>query len=298
MEAKKNNYELITETIIQSLERGDIPWNSPYIKRIPQNLFSGKAYRGINTLLLSSVSSQYQAFATFNQFKDNGHSVKKGAKALPLFFFSVIEKKDKKTGEVEDTFPMLKRYSIFRVEDTDCDVSQFLEVNTATPTEIHAKIDRALSMFFAKTLIGLSQCANSAYYSPSNDIVNVPSKENMNSIDEYYTTLFHEIAHASGAENRLNRDLKAFDKDTHSYSFEELVAEMTAAFMCNYFGIASAKQLENSAAYVKSWIKHLSSDVKLAYKAASKAQQACDWILEAMGETTCIFEEQTKAEAA
>ena len=173
-----------------------------------------------------------------------------------------------------------------------------MEVNTATPSEIHAKIDNALTKFFAKTFLQLTNNVNMAYYSPTNDSINVPSKENMKSHDEYYATLFHEMAHATGADNRLKRDLKSFHKDNHSYSFEELVAEMTAAFLCNHFGIASAKSLDNSAAYIKNWIKYLSSDTKMAYKAASKAQQACDWILEAMGETQCIFEEQTKEEEA
>lgn len=120
-----------------------------------------------------------------------------------------------------------------------------------------------------------------AYYSPAGDYVGMPNPESFRSGEEFYSVLFHELTHATGHTSRLNRsgivDVAPFG--SHTYSKEELIAEMGAAFLCGHAGIVD-HTVENSAAYVAAWLKRLRKDVKLVVTAAAQAQRAADFILE------------------
>jgi antirestriction protein ArdC len=123
-----------------------------------------------------------------------------------------------------------------------------------------------------------------AYYSPGGDFVGMPSPEQFKSGEDYYSVLFHELTHSTGHESRLNRkgvsgadgQWSAFG--SQSYSKEELVAEMGAAFLCGQAGIVE-RTLDNSAAYIKSWLSRLKDDPRLVVQAAAQAQKAADFIL-------------------
>jgi antirestriction protein ArdC len=122
---------------------------------------------------------------------------------------------------------------------------------------------------------------NRCCYSPKADTVMMAPKENFEDEAAYYATLFHEEAHATGHSSRLDRGLEdtlvAFgDED---YSFEELVAEFTSAFLCGFTGIDSTKRLNNTAAYLKNWLKKLKANEDWLSKAATKAQAAFDHIV-------------------
>ena len=97
------------------------------------------------------------------------------------------------------------------------------------------------------------------------------------SVEEYYATRFHELGHSTGAKHRLDRKLEG-DFGDKDYSREELVAEMTAAFLCAHCGIDNSV-IENSAAYLQGWINILKGDSKLVVIAASQAQKAANLIL-------------------
>jgi len=118
------------------------------------------------------------------------------------------------------------------------------------------------------------------WYRPSTDTVEMPSKSLFSSIEEYYSTLFHELTHSTGHASRIGREgikqLNTFGSE--SYSREELIAEMGAAMLCGVTGIDQAT-IQNSAAYLKTWIERLKSDSKLLVSAASAAQKASDYIL-------------------
>jgi antirestriction protein ArdC len=123
------------------------------------------------------------------------------------------------------------------------------------------------------------ELSDRAWYSSSQDRVGLPSKALFNSPAEYYSTLFHELAHATGHAKRLKRD--GFGKPAQfgsdSYSKEELVAEMASAFLCGLSGI-DRETVPNSAAYLKTWIERLKADNRLLLTAASAAQKAADYI--------------------
>jgi antirestriction protein ArdC len=107
----------------------------------------------------------------------------------------------------------------------------------------------------------------------------MPQRHLFHSLEEYYSTLFHEMTHSTGHATRLNRrtltDLCPFGST--NYSAEELCAEMGAAYLCGIAGIAN-RTMDNSAAYIQGWLAKLKQDPKVLVQAAAQAQRAVDYI--------------------
>lgn len=147
------------------------------------------------------------------------------------------------------------------------------DLNQTAETIIADYIGRAGNGFH----VDRDDVSNRAYYSPSGDYVNVPCLAQYTDGAEYYSTLFHELAHSTGHSSRLNRFTgsaahAAFG--SQEYSKEELVAEITAAGILNALGMESGNSFRNSAAYVKSWADHIKNDPLMYVSAATKAQAA------------------------
>jgi len=94
--------------------------------------------------------------------------------------------------------------------------------------------------------------ASHAFYSPITDRITLPPRELFASTEEIYACLFHEASHASGSPKRLNRKsiTEAAPFGSPVYSFEELIAECSAAYLCAEAGMSPAI-LENQAAYIQ-----------------------------------------------
>ena len=272
----KSVYEIVTEQILEQLDKGVIPWRKPWAGGgEPANFVSKKAYRGINTWLLACSKYASPYWLTFNQVKDKGGNVRKGEKSSLVVFWKGLEVEDKDHEGKVKTVPMLRYYRVFNVEQ--CDGLKVPE----TETKEHDTIPEC------EALVGnmpmkpeVHHGGGRACYIPSEDRVNVPALGLFNSPEEYYSTLFHELVHATGHDSRLGRHKQ--EKCSHafgsvSYSQEELVAEMGAAFLCNKTGIGE-QVIENQAAYINNWRRKIGEDPKLVVFAASKAQKAADFI--------------------
>ena len=275
-------YELITEQIINSLNNGSIPWRKPWVSQVPTSLNSCKTYRGINHLLLSNVSdSPTQLYLTFNQCKALGKKILKGSKALPVVYH--MFKEDKETGESE--YKGARFYKVFPIESTDLtkaeleplindDIMQRL-MHEKPQGELNADIESFLALMQSKTNLKFKQ-SNKAYYMPSTHTLAMPPLDLFKTHEEYYATYFHELIHSTMDE--LQRDAKGYKFGSHKYSFEELVAEIGAQFLCDHFQIRNSV-VENSQAYIESWLKKFKGDSNMIIKASSKAQQAVDYLL-------------------
>lgn len=124
----------------------------------------------------------------------------------------------------------------------------------------------------------LTHLAQRACYCRASDTVNMPDRRTFDSEPEYYSTLFHELTHATGHESRLGRlqnSVSGFGST--SYAKEELVAEMGASFLSARAGI-ELRTIDNFAAYIASWLGRLKDDRKLVVHAAAAAQKAVDFI--------------------
>jgi antirestriction protein ArdC len=126
----------------------------------------------------------------------------------------------------------------------------------------------------------IQYAGSQAFYSPTTDRITMPPRELFTSTEEIYACLFHEASHASGSRKRLNRKsiTEAAPFGSPTYSFEELVAEMSAAYLCAEAGISPAV-LENQAAYIQGWLAKIGSDKRMVVSAAAQAQKAADYIL-------------------
>ena len=142
--------------------------------------------------------------------------------------------------------------------------------------------DKIINDYINREHLNFVECkSNKAYYSPSNDTVVVPLKEQYNLINEYYSTTFHELTHSTGHKNRLNRlqtgAVAAFGSE--NYSKEELVAEIGSTTLMSIAGIETAKTFRNSTAYIQNWLQVLRNDNKFIVSASSKAEKAVNYIL-------------------
>ncbi len=251
----RNVYEIVTEQIIRQLEQGVAPWHKPWRTEAPCNLVSGKAYRGINPFLLASQGYGSRYWLTFNQANKLGGHIRKGEKSSIVTFWHVGEEKTVRDadGNTRKSKPFLLRYyRVFNIEQTE-GIADKLGLGNATPRV--ASIEQCEAIVNGMPNPPAIQQDARAWYRPSTDTVGMPSKPLFNSSEEYYSTLFHEITHSTGHASRVGREgieqLNTFGSE--SYSKEELIAEMGAAMLCGLTGLAP-QTLENSAAYLQSWL--------------------------------------------
>lgn len=279
-----NVYELITQRIIEQLEAGTVPWRIPWRgdAALPRNLHSNNAYRGINVFLLSCAPYSSPYWLTFRQAQALGGQVRKGSHGYPIVFWRWLDRPGACKGE-EDVpserharAPLLRYYTVFNVDQ--CDGLPIPTVHdAATPFQPIERAQAILDGMPDPPSFRLG--APLAAYSPGPDVVLLPAREAFATPEHYYSTAFHECAHSTGHERRLSRkgvtDPTRFG--SHEYSREELVAEMTAAFLCGH--VALDAPFENSVAYLAGWLKVLRGDSRLIVQAAANAQQATDYIL-------------------
>ena len=276
-------YEMITEQIVGQLEKGTVPWRMSWTPQSrPRNLVSNRAYTGVNVMLLVTRGYSSPYWMTFKQAKDLGGSVRKGEHGQLVVFWKMLEKHeiDETTGKtVKTTIPMLRYYRVFNLEQTD-------GVRVPAGREIPPERDDVEAIEAAEAIIAgylaaggpsVTYRGSQPAYSPPLDAVEVPEQSHFDSDAEFYGAVFHELGHSTGHPSRLNRyEPAAFG--SHSYGREELVAEMTAAFLAGEAGTGSAT-IDNSAAYLAGWIKTIREDVRAVVVAAGAAQRAADYVL-------------------
>ncbi|QXE92418.1 DUF1738 domain-containing protein [Geomonas subterranea] len=277
-------YDVINSRIMELLGQGTVPWRKTWSTAIntPMNLVSKKKYRGINVFILAYMPYSSPYWMTFKQVQDKGGKVRKGEKSTPVIFWKWIDRKDADDAEQEDVrngkVPMLRYYNVFNIEQVEGITAPLAPETIGNP---FSPIHRAQEIIAGMPLPpDIRHGGNKACYSPMLDYVKLPTPEAFESPEEYYSTAFHELTHATGHACRVGRKgiLEPSYFGSHEYSKEELVAEMGAAFLCGHAGIEQ-RTIENSAAYIQGWLKALKNDKTLLIHAAAQAQKAADYIL-------------------
>lgn len=262
-------YQIVTDQIIAKLEQGVIPWRKPWSTKrgeCAHNWVSGRPYSGINAMLLDTGE-----YATFKQIQEAGGKVKKGSRAHLVVFYKMFENdEDKKV-------PYLRYYNVFEI-NTQCEGLKSKVV--PTPEDTREPVEQAeeiVSMY--KNAPTIEHKGARACYIPGLDLVQLPKRGAFAEIAEYYCTLFHELVHSTGHKDRLARSgiMNVSFFGGAEYSKEELVAEVGAAMLCSISGIGF-DTLDNSAAYINSWLRKLKGDPKMIVTAAGQAQRAADYI--------------------
>jgi len=275
--SRTSAYDQITEAIIALLADGVVPWRRPWICHGPRNLVSGRPYRGINVLILASHGYPSPWWLTYRQALSLGGTVRAGEHGTQVVFWRPIDAHQDHDGHVSRRRTMVVRsYTVFHISQCDLPPAQ---IPTPAPTgdgiprceEIVRQLKTPPRMIIGSDI---------ACYLPSTDTVYVPQMSSFETLEQYYATLFHELGHATGHPTRLNRTglVTPAPFGSTDYSREELVAEMTSAFVCGSAGVAP-EVLPANAEYIAGWLAAVRADHRLLIHAAGQAQRAADYLL-------------------
>lgn len=261
-------YDAVYNQIMAQMEKGDIPWKKSWKESLPYNGKSGHRYNGINFFILSLAGYADPRWYTYKQATELGGTVKKGEKSRQIVYWNFLTKE---VDGKKKSIPLLKYFNVFNHQQIDGLKEEEKKVIELLDAE---KIIEAY-----KDKPEIKHGFNYAAYQKASDLVKMPNKDMFDEVSEYYSTLFHELGHSTGHEKRLNRksltETELFGSET--YSEEELIAEYLSAFLCAEAGIDNT--IENSAAYIKGWMKCFKDNPEMIVHAASKAQKAADYIL-------------------
>ena len=291
---RTNLYDEITDKIIADLEAGRFPWVQPWGKAeakaplgLPNNASTGRAYSGINILILWGAVVQHgfpgQGWLTYRQAAALGGNVRKGEHGTTVVYADRFIPEDEKrrareSGEEAQAIPFLKRFTVFNT--AQCEGLPD-DITVAAPLPPPGLIEPTVEALIKATAIDFRIGGDRAFYMPTLDYVAVPPPQAYFEPINWHRTALHEIGHASGHHSRLNRDLSG-SFGTRKYAFEELVAEMSSAFCCASLGIVPTVR---HADYIGSWLEVLREDNRAIVRAASQASRAADWILSVLPET-------------
>lgn len=268
----------ITETITRQLEAGVAPWVRPWTSpgastALPSNATTGKRYRGVNVMLLWATASEAgygdSRWLTFKQAKELGGHVRKGEKSTRVVFWRPIERTEESDAGERETRKVwiCRTYSVFNVEQCDKLDLDSLETTAAEP----GAAERIAAGCGAEVVWG----GDRACYSRTTDRIRMPCRERFASESACEAALLHELTHWTGHESRLGRQFgRRFGDD--AYAFEELVAELGAAFLCAELGVAG--QLQH-AEYLGHWARVLEADRHAIFTASRLAFEAVELLL-------------------
>lgn len=290
-------YAEITARIIAELEAGRLPWVQPWGTPatsaplgLPRNAATGRAYSGVNVLILwgAVVARGFsgQNWLTFRQSLALGGHVRKGERGTTVVYADRFIPDDERrrardAGDEPQAVPFLKRFTVF-----NCDQCEGLPEGIAVAPP---PIPEGLILPRAEALIRASGIkfrigGTRAFYSPQHDYVQVPPPQAFFEPVNWHRTALHELSHSSGHSERLNRDLSG-SFGSRKYAFEELIAEISAAFLCAALGIVPTVR---HADYLGAWLDVLRADNHAIVRAASQASKAADYLLGFLPETVPV----------
>ena len=292
---RSNLYDDVTAKIIRELEAGRFPWAQPWMSArgaargeaatiaagLPKNASTGRAYSGINILLLWGAAIECgftdQIWLTFKQAKALGGSVMKGERgAMVVYADKFIPKGEQERvaneGGEASFVPFLKRYTVFNAAQCEGLPENLTPSAQLLPEcETIPRAEKLIAATGADFRIG----GDKAFYVPSQDFIRIPPQPAFFEQINYYRTCFHELGHWTGHASRLKREFKG-RYGSHAYAREELVAEMASAFVCASLSINPTVR---HADYLASWLEVLKEDNRAIFNAASLASKAADFIL-------------------
>jgi antirestriction protein ArdC len=295
-------YKKVSDEILANLRKGVAPWVKPWStmggsgagardRGFPHNVASNRDYNGGNViiLLMAAAARSYPtgAWATYKQIAARGGQVRKGERSTVIVWLDRVRVKDKTSADPDKTkvIPMLRTFNVFNAAQADWVKDPFVrrddepaDATTAFP-ECNATV--------AATGATIKHGGSQAFYAPAPDFIQMPVRKSFKQPQDYFATLFHELTHWTGHESRNARPLDGRFGDS-SYAFEELVAELGAAFLCAKHGIDCT--LRHSE-YIGHWIRAMTDHDDAFFRAASLAQKAADFVLSAS-------EEEVEEEAA
>ncbi len=279
----------MTDRIVSDLEKGVRTWLKPWsadaaADRLPSLPLrhNGTPYRGVNVLLLwgETIEKGYtrNLWMTYKQAEELGAHVRKGEHGSLVVYadrFNKTEQNDK--GEdVERSIPFMKGYTVFNVEQIEGLPAHYYQPPAPRDDSRTLELIEEAETFFAGTAATFRHGGNRAFYAPAADFIQLPPAEAFRDAESYAATKAHELVHWTGHARRMAREFgKRFGDQ--AYAFEELVAELGAAFLCADLGITPEPR-EDHAGYLAHWLEVLKGDKRAIFSAAAHAQRAADFL--------------------
>jgi antirestriction protein ArdC len=295
MASQQQIREQITQSIIDAIESGNVPpWRRPW-RLGPNagahaNVVSQRSYRGLNPILLDLASQTHDFssrwWATFHQWRRMGGRVTPRPSHVPpgrwgtrICYWMPVTKtgRDESGEEVEDSFILLRLYTVFNVDQGE----GLDHLRTGQPDADEQVIDyrpaeEALEAARVGMGVGLRYGGGEAYYSPVEDFIRLPPRATFESPAEFYGTAFHELVHATEHRSRLDWSRK--DRQ-NAYALGELIAELGGVFACRELGVPATEDLSNHTAYLASWLTAMKNDSRFIITASAQASKAATYIL-------------------
>ncbi len=276
-------YDKITNLIIEKLQNNIVPWQKTWTTKFPENLISGFRYSGINIILLGLQDYESHYWLSFKQCKDLGGSIKPNEKATMVVFWKpYVDISDNIADELPEAkiHFLLRYYYVFNI--AQCNLPDEVLLKKKVITQTNPKIMEAediIKGYKNPPEIRINNIIPNPRYLPRLDRIEIPSLDNFQTSDDYYASLYHEISHSTGAKHRLARRgiIDTIQFGSENYSKEELIAEISASYLCNISGIQ--KTIDNHSAYIANWLQVLNNDNRMILIASSQAQKSCDYIL-------------------
>lgn len=292
-QARHDIHQEITNNIITLLDQVDMndyepPFANLAALGIPENPITKNQYQGVNILALwfnqKTKSLTSNKWASFKQWQQVGASVKKGEKGSRIIFYkTLIKDQENAQGESEDVrIPMLRQYTVFNAAQVEGFEDQDQK---HLPEKDNVDRNALIDEFCKSTGADIRSEESEAYYSPLGDYINMPDTalfhdtKHASATENYYSTLLHELTHWTGGKKRLYRKKDPSKKHIENYAFEELIAELGAAFLCAQHNIKQT-QPKDHALYIKSWLSALRGDKTLIFKASAQAAKSTTYLNE------------------
>ena len=277
--------ERITAIISEQLDNGTIPWTKPWVAN-SYGIVShetGKPYSLRNRMLL-----QYGGeYATFNQVKKAGGSVKKGEKSATVFFAKYLDKLDEE-GDIVDRHYFLRSYCVFRIgsqtEGVELKYAHLWECGGLPKDD--AEVLGVVKEYCSRSGVKMLNAGDEAFYSRHDDTVQIPGVDTFANRSQFWHTVFHELAHSTGSPTRLKR-VKGDTFGDSKYATEELVADIAACLCLGRLNLDTTECIVNSAAYIKGWRKHIKNFKPTDFgECVRQAEIACDYIFNTFNNQT------------
>lgn len=279
----REQYDKLVHGFVKQLEENDNIgfWKQSWSRPMPKSAVSQNEYSGIN--IISLMNSEYNSnyWITKNQVENLGGTIKEEHedKARDIFFLKDILKKEevknKQTGEIEEKDVKRTILKSYKVYNSDCvdGINFNFENEQKNQNQKVEEIEE-----FVKNLNIDIQIGEPAY-SPKDDTVFMRNIEDFNSSEEYYNCLMHELTHASGNRNRLNRQEKLwskYDKKT-AYCLEEITAELGSCWLSSKFNIdmTETKNVE----YLKHFIEVIKEKPYILFSMSSHASKSSNYLI-------------------
>lgn len=291
-------HQIVTDKVLEMIKNGVAPWKRPWKvgagkQRSIDMISKGTYYNGINQFMLSMTANMFgwsNVWLTFNMIKARNGTIKEDQRknGTCAYFYKMLQRENQVTGDLENSHPMFRFFLVYNLDQVDGIVVKGVNDGTVNVPETLPAPQSIVDGYQNAPEIRFG--GDRACYSPTIDKISMPALEAFDTVENYYATLFHEMAHSTGHLTRLNRKeiMDPISFGSHDYSLEELVAELTSVYLCDNCGISNNRTLESAAGYLAHWHAALKNDPNMFATAASRAQKAATHIL---GKVEDVIEE-------